>query len=734
MEHSRLKQIRIFFVAFWCCLAMVFSFQLKAFSENSSIAVEGLLDLSAKNVSSTEPVKLDGTWEFYWNQLIPPEHFSEGTVEAKPLFAPVPGPWNQLKSNGKELGGTGFATYRLQIRMRSGTELLALDISDINSSFRLYVNGELVSQFGIPATEAYHLDEAKNPSLISDPFTGETLDIVLHVSNYGHSRGGVFRSLVLGQYHALQSDHVKAIALELFIVGSILIIGIYHFGIFLFRQTDKASLFFGMLCLLFAIREGFMGERFFNLLFDRLNLSLALKIEYLTVFLALPVFLCYIYHLFPNGISKRVVFLVQVPIGALTVLVLLFPESVYYRALIPFELLSVFVMGYICISLLQLIRQKTDGVVIVLAGFLILFLAVINDILYANNLIETGFYLPLGLLGFILFQALHLSRRFSLYINHNEALSRELKVINETLENRVQKRTEELRRGNELLKKEIENHKTTAEELKNARQIAEDANLAKSEFLANMSHELRTPMHGILGFARFGEDKVHKAKRETLLDYFREIRSCGQRLLMLLNDLLDLSKLESGKIIYEFESHRMDNIVETVIGEFSAMAKDASVQVKFETANFDTTVVVDEGKMMQVVRNLLSNAIKYSTSGSEVTIRLHDSPDSLTFSVEDRGVGIPEAELNQVFDKFVQSSKTKTAAGGTGLGLPICQKIIYDHKGEIWAKNNAEGGVTFLFRIPKEQKTKKKLGEILVEQKLISQEDLNKGLNSQKQD
>ena len=248
------------------------------------------------------------------------------------------------------------------------------------------------------------------------------------------------------------------------------------------------------------------------------------------------------------------------------------------------------------------------------------------------------------------------------------------------------------------------------QEIMQAKLNADRANQSKSEFLANMSHELRTPMHAILSFASMGEEKVFDAKPEKLQQYFSRISESGRRLLALLNDLLDLSKLEAGAVQCHFKPNNMVKIVDTVLQEMSALIKEKSVTIIHDKANVDARAVCDSEKIMQVVRNLLSNAIKFTPAGRHIFLHYTSSSlpaaksarqvPALTLKVIDQGIGIPEDELSSVFDKFVQSSKTKTGAGGTGLGLAICREIIDRHEGTIRASNNEYGGATFEFKIP----------------------------------
>lgn len=246
---------------------------------------------------------------------------------------------------------------------------------------------------------------------------------------------------------------------------------------------------------------------------------------------------------------------------------------------------------------------------------------------------------------------------------------------------------------------------------------AELANRAKSEFLANMSHELRTPMHAILGFSSLGSGKVGSATNEKIIGYFTRINESGQRLLFLLNDLLDLSKLEAGRMKYEFSDNDLQKTISNVVEELSPLFLERSLTTDIEPAAINTVMQYDKDKIEQVVRNLLSNAIKYTPDGMSVMIyyaetrlanfkgqALAEEVPAISVSIMDQGTGIPEDELESVFDKFVQSSNTDSGAGGTGLGLSISKEIIEGHGGVLKASNSlGKGGAIFTFTLPYRQ-------------------------------
>lgn len=291
-------------------------------------------------------------------------------------------------------------------------------------------------------------------------------------------------------------------------------------------------------------------------------------------------------------------------------------------------------------------------------------------------------------------------------IRTKEQIQHELEVNKQQLEGLIEWRTKELSEANELLTQEVLGRKQ-------AQASAERANQAKSEFLANMSHELRTPMHAILSFADMGKENIDTADREKLYRYFSRVSESGERLLTLLNDLLDLSKLEAGSVDLDLEERDLKAVVETAVTEFSGLLQEKSLKLEIAPPDVDTLCCFDSNKLLQVMRNLLSNAIKFTPEEKKIGIsfalaalpmgrRSSDSDEvpAIAVTITDQGVGIPDEELDEVFDKFVQSSKTKTGSGGTGLGLSISREIIERHGGAIWAENRPGGGAAFTFIIP----------------------------------
>jgi predicted ATPase/signal transduction histidine kinase len=284
------------------------------------------------------------------------------------------------------------------------------------------------------------------------------------------------------------------------------------------------------------------------------------------------------------------------------------------------------------------------------------------------------------------------------------AISMEISRLYEEMEQRVVERTKDLERANQDLQSEVAQRQGTQEALQKAKAAAEHANRAKSEFLATMSHELRTPLNAVIGFSEMLEDKVFGELNELQLKYLSHVVSSGKHLLEIINDILDLAKVESGRMDLEYSKVHIRPMLEKsmVMIREKALKHQLGLELHMSEDLEETEVVADEIRLKQIVFNLLSNAAKFTPDGGAITLSALRDGSDLAITVSDTGIGIRREDHERVFNKFEQvHANSVRAQQGTGLGLALTRRLVELHHGRIWVRSDGEGkGSDFTFTIP----------------------------------
>jgi signal transduction histidine kinase len=228
----------------------------------------------------------------------------------------------------------------------------------------------------------------------------------------------------------------------------------------------------------------------------------------------------------------------------------------------------------------------------------------------------------------------------------------------------------------------------------------EVASQHKSEFLANMSHELRTPLNAIIGFSEVLSERMFGELNEKQAEYLKDIYASGMHLLSLINDILDLSKIEAGRMELELTDFDLPQAIDNALILVRERAGRRGIALQMNVDSRLGQIQADERKVRQVVLNLLSNAIKFTPEGGRIEVAAVPRDGSVEVSVSDTGVGIAPEDQEAVFEEFRQVGTAEKKAEGTGLGLTLCQKFIELHGGRIWMTSQVGAGSTFTFTIP----------------------------------
>jgi len=330
----------------------------------------------------------------------------------------------------------------------------------------------------------------------------------------------------------------------------------------------------------------------------------------------------------------------------------------------------------------------------------------IRTIWYENFLWSGPSYFAGGALGVLMAYFLSSSTRMSillslpfcyliyysyrLYLDRLQEKKSRIEVIekaNEELERNVNERTEALQRLNEQLQA-------------SNRQLAE-ANRLKSEFLANVSHELRTPLNAIIGFSELLEAEAFGTLTAEQREFINDIHGSGTNLLALINDILDLSKIEAGRMELQIDECEPASIVREAVAMVRLLASNKGIELAVEIGSEVGVIEADPAKLRQVLWNLLSNAIKFTPEWGSVKVQASRLGAALAFAVADTGIGIAPQDVDRIFDEFYQVDGSYARRyNGTGLGLALVKKFVELHGGTITVSSQLGRGSTFSFIIP----------------------------------
>jgi PAS domain S-box-containing protein len=242
--------------------------------------------------------------------------------------------------------------------------------------------------------------------------------------------------------------------------------------------------------------------------------------------------------------------------------------------------------------------------------------------------------------------------------------------------------------------------KRQASQLRIEKEAAEAATRHKSEFLANMSHELRTPLNAILGYTELILDNIYGEVPEKIREVLERLEKNGRHLLSLINDVLDLSKIEAGQLVLSLDDYSMADVIQTVITSVETLAAEKNLKLNVIVPDGLKIGRGDQQRIAQVLLNLVGNAIKFTERG-EVKVEVGVSDETFLISVIDSGPGISVADQKKIFEEFQQADGSSTREkGGTGLGLSIAKRIVEMHSGQIWVESTPGKGSNFKFALP----------------------------------
>ena len=415
-------------------LLAVLLFSLILCSCNSDIrtpptAKKGVIDLRHWNFEKDGNLTLDGQWEFYWQKFLSPHDFEAPNRLPEKYLVKVPGKWNDSENKNTSVAHLGYATYRLRVLLPKtlGTKL-GMKIAWLNTSARMFVNDRQILQLGTPGTTKTETKPESHPRIIRIYSEHSEVTLLIQIANFHHRKSGIMHSLTLGKQQQIRQNHLQKMLYNMFLVGIILFVGLYHLSLFWLRRKNLAVLYFGILCIILSIR---------NLATNKILMEIApvpwqvlIKMEYLGFYASIGVSILYIRAIFPKEIHRIVTHIILWVSGTGTFLVLLTSPLWFTHTLEFFQITIIIVILYLMYVVLAANFRGRKEARMFLIGGLVLFVTIINDMLFVNRLLNIGYLLPIGFAAFILSQSYLLAILYSQAFKQTEQLTNELAAQN----------------------------------------------------------------------------------------------------------------------------------------------------------------------------------------------------------------------------------------------------------------------------------------------------------------
>ncbi|MGE7918711.1 sensor domain-containing diguanylate cyclase [Viridibacillus sp. NPDC093762] len=418
------------------------------FETNAQIK-HGLLVLNHTDIAESSVIPLRGEWLFFTHELLSNREIEKRMKTSNVDKEYLSSTWNDPLRNIKD-----YATFALYVKIPKEQigHTFAISTRFQSSAYTLFVDGIPISSSGSVGTSKDTSAPSMTPRIGYFVPNSEKVLVVLQVSNFEDSVGGPSEEILFGQADAIVNYHSDRQAALLFMNGSIIIIGIYHIIVFLYRKAERSVLYFGLLSLFIAVRSLFVGPMLLQMQFSHLSWFLLKRIEHTLIYGSVLIYIAFISQLFPREAGKKTVYIVMAIIMPLLILTWVTPPSFFKPLFFDVFFLAFILMIFIIIILVKAFVNKRPTALMNLVANLLFFITVVNDYLFAKGLIDTLMLSTYGFFFYVILQAFNLSRNYARNFHETELLGKELMTLNTSLDKKIHERTYELQVKNEQLK------------------------------------------------------------------------------------------------------------------------------------------------------------------------------------------------------------------------------------------------------------------------------------------
>lgn len=622
-------------------------------------AVSGVMDLRHWNFSESGTVPLRGEWEFYRNQLLTPASFQVDRPANAPrpdlsAIVSVQGKWNDYLGADGSREALGYGTYRLRIILNGNETVYGVHTTNIRIANRVFIGIQEVGASGFPATSEADYVPNNVPYTGMTPVDGDQVDVIVQVSNYSYSSGGMIMPIQFGDQHAVMSNREWAIAGDLITTAGFLMPGIFFLALYLLRKQERSLLYLGISCLSAVLYVLTHGEKLLPAVVNEIPYEAIIKLQLSSSAVFYYFLILYVSVSMPSTIPLRILQLSRVVTIGTLLIALLLPSVFFSRLEGVWNSIAVISILCICLAMIRSLRGKYEYKFLSAISLISILLVIVVNLMNLAGMVVPQDVVPYEMVIFVLTQTALLAIRFAKSFFDVEQLSRKLLTLDGL----------------------------------------------KDEFLANTSHELRTPLHGIVNLAESLIDGAAGVMNGKQASHLSMIVTTGKRLSLLVNDILDFSQLKNGDIILQRKPVHLPTVVRSVMDVVIHMTGNKPIEFVEQWPDALPYLDTDEERLRQILFNLLGNAVKFTIQGEiRVYAEVHD--EQVVISIADTGIGIEQRRYESIFNSFDQGGEgTDRDFSGTGLGLSISKKLVELGGGHIWVESEVGLGSIFHFTLP----------------------------------
>lgn len=478
-------------------------------------AKDGELVLSREDFTSPELIQLNGEWKFFWKELVTENEIKQRIQQKNQANIKIPSSWQDKVGTS-----FGYGTYYLKVIIPEEKvgNTLAITMTNQNTSYTLSIDGVRVASNGYVGTSFNTTEPVYSNRLVYFTPRNKEINIVLHISNFSNPTGGATKPIYLGSSEQVTRAYDNTLAYTMFIIGSILVMGIYELFIFYFRRKEKVFAYFGLISIFISLYSILKAPYYFNYFFPVIPWIWANKLEIICIYALFILYLFLVRTMYPQEMKKPpVVIGIIVSIGA--IMVTLFTKPIFYLPLLNyfFVIVALF-MIYILYALILAYKRNRPTIFVNLLVNLIFFGSVINDVLLSLNWIHSIPFTTIGFFLYVLIQSINLSKEYARKFEETENLSIDLQQLNESLDEKIKERTKELKQKNGELKKLTQVDGLTG--IYNRRYFNENLDKYFNEVISSNNH-LSMLMIDVDNFKTYNDNKGHVAGDELLIKYSR---------------------------------------------------------------------------------------------------------------------------------------------------------------------------------------------------------------------